>query len=125
MKNAVSEGKTLNYTNTSGSTIPSGRLIKSGHTLGWAIADIPNNTTGALRIRGAGTAPKVSGAVFVVGEKLIFDVSQGSGVGAFDDSLATAQTGDVTGAAIAAAAGADGETTCTIILTPGNAAVAT
>lgn len=123
MKNAVDNGTTINYTNGGGSTIASGTLVKAGHTLGWAIADIPAGATGVLRITGKGTAPKVGAAVFVVGEKLVFDVSANSGVGAFDDSAATPATGDVTGGAIAAVAGANGEGTCTVILTPGNTTV--
>lgn len=123
MKNFVDNGTTINYTNGGGSTIASGTLVKAGNTLGWAIADIPAGATGALRITGKGTAPKVSAAVFVVGEKLVWDVSAGSGVGAFDDSAATPATGDVTGGAIAAVAGANTETTCTVILTPGNTTV--
>lgn len=120
MDNYINDGNTLSFTNTSGNTIPSGRLVATGHTLGWAIADIPNNTTGTLRIRGRGTAPKVSAAVFAAGEKLVFDVSAGSGVGAFDDSAATPAAGDITGGAIAAKAGLNSETECEVILTPGN-----
>jgi hypothetical protein len=58
--------------------------------------------------------------VFVKGEKLVFDVS----AGAFDDSLASPASGDVTGGAVAWEAGANTETTCTVKLTPGNSAVA-
>lgn len=121
MKNAVSDGNTISYTNGGGSTIPGGRLVATGHTLGVAVADIPAGATGTLRISGAIAAPKVSAAVFAVGEKLVFDISAGGGVGAFDDSAATPAAGDLTGAAIAAKAGANGETSCEVILTPGNA----
>lgn len=121
MKNFVSEGNTIEYTNAGGTTIASGTLVATGHVLGWAIADIPAGETGTLRITGEGTAPKVSGAVFAVGEKLVFDVSANAGAGAFDDSAATPASGDLTGAAIASVAGADGQTTATVILTPGNA----
>lgn len=121
MKNAVAEGNTLTYTNTSGATITSGTLVKAGHTLGWAITDIPNNSTGTLAIRGRGTAPKVAGAVFAVGEKLVWD----SSAGAFDDSAAVAASGDITGGAIAAAEGTNGPTTCDVILTPGNTTLTT
>lgn len=123
MKNAVDNGSTVNYTNGGGSTIASGTLVKAGHTLGWAIGDIAPGASGVLAITGKGTAPKVSSAVFVVGEKLVFDVSANGGVGAFDDSAATPATGDVTGGAIAAVAGSNGQDTCTVILTPGNTTV--
>lgn len=119
MKNFVNDGDTLRYTNATGSTIVSGTLVKAVNTLGWAVADIAAGAEGVLRISGKGTAPKVSAAVFAVGEKLIWDVSAGK----FDDSLATPAAGDVTGAAIAAVAGANAETTCTIVLTPGNSNV--
>jgi len=72
-----------------------------------------------VAIEGVFEAPKVSGAVFGVGEKLIWDVS----AGAFDDSAATPASGDVTGAAIAMRAGQNNETTCLVKLTPGNAAL--
>lgn len=120
MNNYKKGGKTISYTNGGGTTIASGTLVATGHTLGWAVADIAPGETGTLSIEGEGTAPKVSAAVFAVGEKLVFDVSANSGVGAFDDSAATPATGDLTGAAIAAVAGANNETTCTVILTPGN-----
>ena len=67
--------------------------------------------------------PKVSDAVFVQGEKLVFDVSANGALGAFDDSAATPASGDITGGAIAWVAGANLETTCTIKLTPGNTTV--
>jgi predicted RecA/RadA family phage recombinase len=121
MNNAVDSGSTINYTNGGGATIPAGRLFVAGHILACAIADIPVGETGACQVTGKVTAPKVSAATFAVGEKLVFDVSAGSGVGAFDDSAATPATGDLTGAAVAAEAGLDAETTCTVILTPGNA----
>lgn len=121
MENYVDDGTTVNFTNATGSTIPSGTLIKMSHILGVALVDIAAGATGAVKIKGKVTAPKVSAAVFVVGEKLVFDISAGSGVGAFDDSAATPATGDITGGAIAAVAGANTETTCTVILTPGNA----
>lgn len=121
MDNAVDSGSTINYTNAGGSTIPAGRLFVAGHVLACAIADIPVGETGACKISGKVTAPKVSAAVFEVGEKLVFDVSANAGVGAFDDSAATPATGDLTGAAVAAVAGANTETTCTVVLTPGNA----
>lgn len=117
MDNFVDNGSTVNYTNSSGSTIAAGSIVATGHCLGVAITDIANGETGALRVTGKVTAPKVSAAVFSVGEKLVWDVS----AGAFDDSAATPASGDITGGAVAAVAGANTETTCTVILTPGNA----
>lgn len=112
---AVQKGDVINY--TAGSDIDSGDIVVTGHTIGVAVTDIANGDTGALAIEGVFTAPKVSAAVFAVGEKLIWDVS----AGAFDDSAATPASGDITGGAIAVVAGANLETTCTVKLTPGNA----
>lgn len=121
MKNAVHDGKTMPWANTTGSTVLGGTLVKAGNVLGVLVADTANNATGTLEIEGVFSGlPKVSGAVFVQGEKLIWDVSAGQ----FDDSLAVPAAGDVTGGAIAWVAGVNGETTCTVKLTPGNTAVA-
>lgn len=117
MDNYVDNGSTVNYLNESGSTITSGSVVVMGHTIGVALADIADDATGAVQVTGKVTVPKVSAAVFTVGEKLIWD----SSVGAFDDSSATPASGDITGGVVAAVAGAATETTATVILTPGNA----
>ena len=115
MDNHINDGKTISY--TAGADIASGAVVVTGHTIGIAAGDIANGATGTLYIRGRFTVPKVNGAVFAAGEKLIWD----SSVGKFDDSAATPATGDITGGVIAAKAGARGEDTCEVILTPGNA----
>lgn len=122
--NFVSDGDVIPYTNGTGATIASGKVIALGHCLGVALGSIANGATGSVALSGVFTVPKVSGAVFVQGEKLVWDVSAGSGAGAFDDSAAVPATGDITGGAIAWAAGSDGQTTCQVKLTPGNAAKA-
>lgn len=116
MKNYVDNGTTVNYTN-GGSAITSGDVVVMGHTLGVALVDIANGETGAVQVAGKVRVPKVSAAVFAIGEKLVYDTS----AGAFDDSAATPASGDLTGAAVAGEAGADTETSCVVILTPGNA----
>lgn len=110
----VQVGNVIDY--TAGSDISSGDVVELQHCLGVAITDIANGSTGAVAIEGVFTLPKVSAAVFAVGEKLIWDTS----ANAFDDSSATPASGDLTGAAIAVIAGANTETTCTVKLTPGN-----
>lgn len=122
--NYVCEGDVIPFTNSTGSDIASGQVIAIGHCLGVALVAIPNGGTGSVALEGVFTAPKVSGAVFAQGEKLVWDVSANSGAGAFDDSSATPATGDITGGAVAWSAGSDGQTTCQIKLTPGNAAKA-
>lgn len=114
MKNHINDGDTISY--TAGANIASGDIVIAGHTICVAVTDIANGSTGTLKTKGRFTAPKVSGAVFVAGEKLVWD----SSAGAFDDSSASPADGDITGGAIAAAAGGNGETTCEVILTPGN-----
>ena len=113
-------GDIIPWTNGTGSAVVSGQVVKMLNTLGIACGDIADGATGSVKISGVFTdIPKVTAAVFVQGEKLIWDVSAGK----FDDSAATPATGDVTGAAIAWVAGTSSDTTCTIKLTPGNTTV--
>lgn len=114
-KNFIQRGDVIDYT-PSGSAIVSGAVVPLQHGIGVALADIADGATGPVAIEGVFSVPKVSAAVFVVGEKLIWDAS----ASAFDDSSATPATGDLTGAAIAVQAGANTETTCVVKLTPGN-----
>ncbi len=117
--NYVVEGRVITWTNA-GTAVTAGSIVRIGHALGVALVSIANGASGSVALEGVFSGiPKVSGAVFTQGEKLIWDAS----AAAFDDSLATPATGDVTGAAIAWVAGANGETTCTIKLTPGNTVV--
>ena len=120
----VNEGNVLPWVNTTGSAVPVDTVVKVGTSLGVTLGTIANGATGSVAVEGVFSGvPKVSAAVFAQCEKLVFDVSANSGVGAFDDSAATPATGDVTGGAIAWVAGANAETTCTIKLTPGNTTV--
>lgn len=121
--NFVHSGDRKTWTNATGAAVASGQLVKVGPSqLGVALVSIANGASGSVALQGVWSGiPKVSGAVFAAGEKLLFDVSAGSGVGAFDDSAASGASGDVMGAAIAWEAGTDGQTTCTVMLTPGNA----
>lgn len=118
--NYVQPGEKIAWTNGTGSDVSSGDVVELTNCLGVAESDIADGESGTVCLEGVFTLPKVSAAVFAVGEKLIWDTSSG----AFDDSSATPATGDITGAAIAVQAGADTETTCVVKLTPGNTAVA-
>jgi predicted RecA/RadA family phage recombinase len=102
-------------------TITNGQVVVMGHTLGVALKGGASGETIPVAIEGVFELPKVPAAVFVVGEKLIFDISAASGAGEFDDSAATPATGDITGGAVAMRLGANAETTCLVKLTPGNA----
>ena len=113
----VQRGDVIDH--TPAGAISSGDVVELTNCVGVALTDIAASATGAVAIEGVFTVPKVSAAVFAVGEKLIWDTS----AGAFDDSSATPATGDITGAAVAVIAGANTETTCTVKLTPGNTTV--
>lgn len=116
--NLQQPGNVITWTNSTGSDVAAGDVVKLSHTLGVAAVDIANGASGSVYVEGVFSGvPKVSAAVFAQGEKLIWDVS----VSKFDDAAATPASGDVTGGAIAWVAGANNETTCTIKLTPGNA----
>lgn len=122
--NYVTDGIVIQWTNGTGANVASGQIIKVGSILGVALVAIAIGATGSVAIEGVFSGvPKVAAAVFAQGEKLVFDISANAGAGAFDDSAATPASGDVTGGAIAWAAGANLETTCTIKLTPGNTTV--
>jgi predicted RecA/RadA family phage recombinase len=119
-QNFVSDGDVIPWTNTTGAAVASGQVVVIGHALGVALVAIAVGGAGSVALEGVFTVPKVSGAVFVQGEKLVWGVS----AGAFDDSAATAAAGDITGGAVAWAAGSDGQATATVKLTPGNTAKA-
>lgn len=121
--NFVQDDDVIQWTNGTGANVASGQMVKVGPSLlGVALVAIANGASGSVGLRGvfSGVA-KVSAAVFAQGEKLLWDVSAASGAGAFDDSAATGASGDVMGGAIAWVAGQNAETTCTVMLTPGNA----
>lgn len=113
-KKYVQEGDILTWTNGTGSDVAGDDVVVIGGLLAVALDDIADTESGAVRVTGVWELPKVSGAVIAQGESLVWDVS----AGAFDDNQATPATGDVSGAAaVAAAAGADGETTLLVRLT--------
>ncbi len=115
-KNQVQrDGAVMDY--VAGGTIVSGAVIDMLHCIGVALKDGVSGEVIPVAVEGVFELPKVSAAVFVQGEKLIWDDS----AGAFDDSAATPATGDITGGVIAFRAGANAETTCIVKLTPGNA----
>lgn len=120
--NQVQDSGVKYWTNGTGSDVASGGIVVAKHMIGIALVDIANGASGSVDFtpgRVYSGVPKVTAAVFVVGEKLIWDVSAGK----FDDSAASPATGDVTGAVVAFVAGANAETTCTVMLTPGNTTV--
>lgn len=111
MNNYVNTGALRSWTNA-GTAVVAGQVVVVGKQIGVATVDIAQNATGIVAFAGRFTVPKVSAAVFVNGENVIWDASSA----AFDDNLLSPATGDVSNGAIAAAAGANAETTMDIIL---------
>jgi len=113
-----SESDVMPFTNTTGSAIAAGAVVKLSHTIGVALADIAIGATGSVAVEGVIiNVPKTTGAAWAQGEKLQWDVSAGT----FAGSTATPATGDVTGAAIAWLAALSADAVGVIKLTPGNA----
>jgi len=112
-----SHQQVVQWTNGTGSAVTAGSIVVMGATgdavLGVALGDIANGASGSVAYNCGVTAPKVSAAVFVAGESLVWD----SSAGAFDDNQAVAATGDVSGACRAEVDGANTETTCSVWLT--------
>jgi len=75
VKNYIESGERLQYSNTSGSTITSGTAVLVGKRLGVAAADIANNTTGVLAMRGVVNLPKDNTVVVSQGALLYWDDS--------------------------------------------------
>lgn len=112
-----SESDVMPFTNTTGSAITAGAVVKLKHAIGVALADIAVNATGSVAVEGVIlNVPKVTGTAWAQGEKLVWDSSAGK----FDGSAATPATGDVTGGAIAWLAAASADAVGVIKLTPGN-----
>lgn len=107
----------VQWTNATGSAVASGAVVKMGAsgqaTLGIALVDIANGSTGSVGVNCSATVAKVSAAVFTAGEALIWDAS----AAAFDDNAATPASGDVTGSTRATANGANAETTAVVWFT--------
>ncbi|BBM03936.1 DUF2190 family protein [Microbulbifer sp. GL-2] len=112
--NFVQDGRMLDYTNSTSSVITSGQVLAVGAVLGVAMDDIAVGASGVIAIEGVFTVPKVSGAEISQGETLTWDIS----AAAFDDSSATAATGDITGpTAFAVEAAGDGITSLAVKFT--------
>lgn len=89
----VQPGEVVDWINGTGGAKTAGSVIVIGQRLGVALVDIANGATGSVQVRGVFSVPKVSGAVIADGESLVWDVS----AGAFDDNLAVAASGDISG----------------------------
>ncbi|MCA8932077.1 MAG: DUF2190 family protein [Rhodospirillaceae bacterium] len=119
-KTFVQDGKSLPWTNGTGSDLSSGDPVVIGEQIGILAVDIANGASGTVYMEGVFTVPKVSAAEIGQGESVIWDASEG----AFEDSLATPATGDVSGCCAAWAAAAAGTTTVQVKLNVGVGTVA-
>ncbi len=116
----IQPGDVIEYVNA-GSAIAAGAPIVIGKQIGIALVDIAATTgRGSVAMSGVFEVPKVSAAVWVQGENVIWDASTAS----FDDNLLTPATGDVTNCCIAWSAGANGETTGKVKINVGIGTVA-
>lgn len=106
------------WTNGTGAAVLAGAVVVAGNLLCVALEDIANGESGTVGTNCGVIAPKVSAAVWNQGDSLTWDISAGSGVGAFDDKAATAAAGDITGAAaVAETAGVDTQVEARVWLT--------
>jgi len=99
---------------TAGANLASGAVVRIGALLGVSTGTVASGAVGEAKITGVFRVPKVSGAVIAQGERLVWDAS----AAAFDDSLATPATGDVSGeAAVAWEAAGNGVTSIAVRFT--------
>jgi len=97
---------------TAGAAYSSGDVVVAAETIGVAINHIASGAVGLIAVTGVYNVPKVSGAVIAAGEGVYYDIS----AAAFDDNLATAATGDITGACTAWEGAGSGVTTIAVKL---------
>lgn len=107
-------GKTLTYTNATGSAIAVNSVVVIGSLLAVAAVTIAAGESGECIVEGVHKLPKTAGVVFDQGEKLIWDIS----AGAFIKASATPAAGDISGAAICWAAAVSGATVCFVKINP-------
>lgn len=111
MRNFVQKGESL--TITAAAAITAGDVVRAGQILGVAATDAAIGEEVEL-LFGVYTVPKVTAAVIAQGESLTWDASAAK----FDDNLAVAASGDVTGAAaVAWEAAGNGVTELDVLLT--------
>ena len=105
---------------TAGATTVSGQVVAVGNQIGIAVNDIASGAVGLVGMVGVYNVPKVSGAVIVAGESVIWDVT----AAAFDDNLATPAIGDISSACTAWESAGSGVTTIAVKLNTGVGTVA-
>lgn len=71
----VREGKTLPYTNGTGSAIAKGTVIEFAAMIGIALGDIANGSTGEIAVDEVWTLAKETGVAFTLGDQLYWDAT--------------------------------------------------
>lgn len=116
----VQRGQRITLANSTGSTIAKNTVVRIGNILAIALVSIVDGASGECGIGEVYNVPKVSGAVIAQGEYVTWDAS----AGAFDDSLASPATGDVSKGAVAWEAAGNGVTEVAVLLLPSGGTVA-
>lgn len=75
MTGHICEGKTMPYTNGTGSAISKGAVIELAAMIGVALGDIANGATGMLAIDEVWTLAKESGVTITAGDQLYWDAT--------------------------------------------------
>ena len=73
--NDLYTGAVLDYTNGGGADISSGAPVLVGSRLGIALVNIPDGSTGSVRMRGVFTVAKLSTDVVAQGDLLYWDAT--------------------------------------------------
>lgn len=106
----VQDGYSVDH--AAGGAISSGDVVVLQNIIGVATGDIASGETGAVRVDGVFSLPKVSATAWVQGDVLDWDAS----AGAFTKAIATPAVGDITKCAIAAADAASADTEAAVLL---------
>lgn len=112
MQTYIQQGDIWDYANTSGSTITAGTGVVINTVVGVAVSDIPDGTTGAVRVKGVVQFANPTAEVVAQGVALNFDAT------AQEMQLAV---GDLAGAGTAVTAAGDGVTVVWVSLNPATA----
>ena len=112
MNNYINEGAIRTWTNGTGANKVSGQVVVVGKQIGICTVDIANGASGEVAFEGRFNVPKLTTAVILHGEMVMWDASAAN----FDDNLGTPASGDVSNAAIACTDAGNGVTTLDIQL---------
>lgn len=103
MKNFLSQGNTLQWTNDTGSDVASGDGVVVGTIFGVAAGDIANGETGILNLVGVYELPKTGTQAWTVGAAIYWDATPG-------EATTVASGNPLIGVAVEAVGSGAGET---------------